>query len=150
MTYEGNQHRARLEESARVRSADGTMRANRMDLFFTPQTGQAGSPAGTSSPSSNSKPPTGLGASLGNQQLQRVQGFGAVRVDSGDRTGTGERGDYTAAEGKFVLSGGKPKIIDKFGNSTAGRQLTFFFSDDRIDVDSEEGSRTLTLHRVEK
>jgi hypothetical protein len=28
--------------------------------------------------------------------------------------------------------------------------LTFYFSDDRIVVDSQEGSRTLTLHRVEK
>jgi hypothetical protein len=28
--------------------------------------------------------------------------------------------------------------------------LTFFLADDKIVIDSEEGSRTLTLHQVEK
>src|SRR5256885_9938435 len=34
--------------------------------------------------------------------------------------------------------------------TTTGRQLTFFLADDTIIVDSENGSRTLTRHRVEK
>jgi lipopolysaccharide export system protein LptA len=139
MVYEEEQHRARLEQGAHARSSDGTIRAGRMDLFFGPASGGASRPAGS-----------GLGASLEGQEVQQAQGFGAVRVESAGRIGTGERADYSAAEGKFVLSGGRPTLIDEFGNSTAGRQLTFLFSDDRIVVDSEEGSRTLTLHRVEK
>jgi hypothetical protein len=115
------------------------MRADRMVLFFT---ASPGPPAG--------KAAAGLGASLASQELQRVQGVGSVRVESAGRIGTSEQADYSAAESKFILSGGRPTLIDQFGNSTAGRQLTFFFSDDRIVVDSEEGSRTLTLHRVEK
>jgi len=34
--------------------------------------------------------------------------------------------------------------------STKGRQLTFFLADDRILVESDESSRTLTKHRIEK
>jgi lipopolysaccharide export system protein LptA len=139
LLYEQNQHRARLEQGAQAHSPDGSMRADRMDLFFAP------SPA-----EPITKAAAGLGSSLAGQQLQRAQGFGSIRVESAGRLGTAERADYSAAESKFILSGGHPKLIDQFGNSTAGRQLTFFFADDRIVVDSEEGSRTLTLHRVEK
>jgi lipopolysaccharide export system protein LptA len=67
-----------------------------------------------------------------------------------DRHGTSQRADYTVADRKFVLSGGPPVLRDDSGNSTTGRQLTFIFADDTIVVDSEEGTRTLTLHRVEK
>ena len=75
---------------------------------------------------------------------------GDVAVRQEDRRGTSNRAEYTASEGKFVLSEGKPTLYDSTGDTTTGRQLTFFFADDRIVVDSEEGSRTVTLHRVEK
>jgi lipopolysaccharide export system protein LptA len=143
MVYEEDQHRARLEQGAYASSADGSMRADRMDLFFSPAPGTTPGSAGSTTGSN-------FNLSLEGQQVQQVQGFGSVHVESADRIGTGERADYWAADSKFVLSGGRPTISDKFGNTTAGRQLTFFFSDDRIVVDSEEGSRTLTLHRVEK
>ena len=143
LVYEEGQHRARLEQGAHVRSADGSVWADRMDLFLGPRAGSPSDVAGSAAAS-------GIGSSLEGQEVQRAQWFGSVRVESADRVGTGEQGDYSAAEGKFVLSGGRPILIDKFGNKTAGRQLTFFFADDRIVVDSEEGSRTLTLHRVEK
>jgi len=73
-----------------------------------------------------------------------------VDVKQQDRRGTSKSAEYTAAEGKFVLSGGKPTLYDSTGDTITGRELTFFFADDRIVVDSEEGSRTVTLHRVEK
>jgi hypothetical protein len=41
-------------------------------------------------------------------------------------------------------------VYDASGNATQGRQLTFFFGDDSINIDSAEGLRTLTLHQVEK
>jgi lipopolysaccharide export system protein LptA len=143
MVYEEDQHRARLEQGAHARSADGTLRADRIDLFLASQSERGSTKSVLDAGSA-------LGPSLESQQVQRAQGFGNVRVESTGRIGTGERADYSASESKFILSGGHPKIIDEFGNSTAGRQLTFFFADDRIVVDSEEGSRTLTLHRVEK
>jgi lipopolysaccharide export system protein LptA len=77
-------------------------------------------------------------------------GLGKVEVSQLDRRGTSSRADYTAADGKFVLSGGSPVVHDASGNSVTGRQLTLFYADDTIVVDSAEGLRTLTLHRVGK
>jgi hypothetical protein len=48
------------------------------------------------------------------------------------------------------MSGGTPTIFDGAEGTTTGRQLTFFLADDTIIVDSENGSRILTRHRVEK
>jgi lipopolysaccharide export system protein LptA len=67
-----------------------------------------------------------------------------------DRQGTSDKAEYTASEGKFVLSGGEPTLYSSTGDSTKGRQLTFYFADDRIVVDSTDGSKTVTLHQVEK
>jgi lipopolysaccharide export system protein LptA len=84
------------------------------------------------------------------RQLTRAVGFGNVEVAQQDRRGNSARADYTAADGKFVLSGGSPVVHDRSGNSVAGRQLTLFLADDTIVVDSAEGLRTLTLHPVGK
>ena len=56
----------------------------------------------------------------------------------------------TAADGKFVLSGGQPTLTDASSDTTTGHSLTFFVANDTILIDSQEGSRTLTKHRVEK
>jgi len=127
LTDWGSESRARLEQDATAESPEGSIHANQIDLYFSPST------SGSSG-----------------QQLSRAVATGDVTVRQGDRRGTSNRAEYTAAEGKFVLSGGKPTVYDSTGDTTTGRQLTFFFADDRIVVDSEEGSRTLSLHRVEK
>src|SRR5438034_11807986 len=89
-------------------------------------------------------------AVAGAQQSTRAVGKGGVIVEEGSRKATAERGEYSATDGKFVLSGGNPTIFDAAEGTTTGRQLTFFLAEDTIMVDSENGSRTLTKHRVEK
>ena len=86
---------------------------------------------------------------LGAQQISRALGTGGVTVDEGTRRAIADHGEYTAAEGKFVMSGGNPTLFDGSAGTTTGRQLTFFLADDTIIVDSENGSRTLTKHRVD-
>jgi lipopolysaccharide export system protein LptA len=75
---------------------------------------------------------------------------GNVVVQEGDRRGTAEQAEYTAADGKFVLSGGKPTLSDAASDTATGHSLTFFVANDTIFVDSQEGLRTVTTHRVEK
>jgi hypothetical protein len=70
-------------------------------------------------------------------------------VEQGDRRGTAERGVYTAADEKFVLSGGSPTLFDPVEGTTTGRELTFNRADDTIIVDSGNGLRTMTRHRVQ-
>ena len=130
MTYSDTQSRAHLEQNASVQSADQRIRAQAMDLFFTRTT--SGKTGG------------------GSQQITRAVGTGGVVVEQGGRRGTADRGEYTAVDGKFVLSGGSPTLFDSVNGTTTGRELTFFFADDTIIVDSENGSRTVTKHRVER
>jgi lipopolysaccharide transport protein LptA len=130
MIYGDTQSRAHLEQGASVQSADQRIRAEAMDLFFTR---------------------TGTGKTGGvSQQISRAVGTGGVVVEQGGRRGTADRGEYTAVDGKFVLSGGSPTLFDSVNGTTTGRELTFFFADDTIIVDSENGSRTVTKHRVER
>lgn len=84
------------------------------------------------------------------QRLQRASAEGNVRIEANGRVGTSDRGEYTAEQGKFTLSGGQPVISDASGNRTIGRELTFFLANDTILVDSQKGPRTVTKHRVEK
>ena len=113
-----------------------------MDLYFT---------RATTNPASGSKSSThGIPPASGAKQISRAVGTGGVIVDQAGRRATAERGEYTASDGKFVMSGGNPTLYDGSAGTTTGRQLTFYLADDTIIVDSENGSRTLTKHRVEK
>jgi lipopolysaccharide export system protein LptA len=127
LTYWETESRGRIEQNARVDSEQGSIQANQIDLYFSDS-----------------------GAASGTKQLSRSVASGAVTVRQEDRRGTSDRAEYTASEGKFVLSEGKPTLYSSTGDTTTGRQLTFYFADDRIVVDSADGSKTVTLHQVEK
>jgi lipopolysaccharide export system protein LptA len=73
-----------------------------------------------------------------------------VVVEEGDRRATADTGVYTAQDQKFVLSGGDPTLYDATEGTTKGRELTFYIADDTIIVDSGNGLRTLTRHRVQR
>jgi lipopolysaccharide export system protein LptA len=119
--------RGRIEQSARVDSEQGSIQADKIDLYFSDG-----------------------GAANATKQLSRSVATGDVTVRQQDRRGTSGRAEYTASEGKFVLSGDQPTLYSSTGDTTTGRQLTFYFADDRIVVDSADGSKTVTLHTVEK
>jgi lipopolysaccharide export system protein LptA len=140
LTYWSGEARALLDGNITAESSQAGIVAKSIELFFAPAVAPAGK-----APSPAGQP--GLDGAL---QLSRAVAIGGVVVKQGDRRGTAERAVYTAVEQKFVLSGGNPTIYDGSRGSTTGRELTFFFANDTIIVDSEEGSRTLTKHRVEK
>jgi lipopolysaccharide export system protein LptA len=140
LSYSEPESRAHLEKNVVAKSAEQEIRAPLMDLYFTRS--EKNSP--TSASASPSTTQTGA------QQISRAVATGGVLVEQGTRRATSERGEYSAADGKFVMTGGNPTIFDASEGTTTGRQLTFFLADDTIIVDSENGSRTLTKHRVEK
>ena len=141
LTYGDAESRAHLEKNVMAKSSEQEIRAPLMDLYFTRSEKSAPVPAG---PASFATAPSGA------QQISRAVATGGVLVEQGTRRATAERGEYSAADGKFVMSGGNPTIFDASEGTTTGRQLTFFLADDTIIVDSDKGSRTLTKHRVEK
>ncbi len=127
LTYWDAESRAHLERNVVVQSEDQLMRGPILDLYFTHPEGAGGA-----------------------SQISRAVGTGGVIVEQGGRRGTADKGVYTAENEKFVLSGGNPTLFDPEQGTTSGRELTFFLADDTIIVDSGNGSRVLTKHRVQR
>ena len=136
LTYWSNQGRAQLEGGVTAQSQQGSLESPTLDVFLTRP---------DSFTAEGGAVPVGSGG-----QVQRALALGGVTVRQADRTGTSEKAEYTASDGKFVLSGGKPTLTDASSDTTTGHSLTFFVANDTILIDSQEGSRTLTKHRVEK
>jgi lipopolysaccharide export system protein LptA len=131
LTYWDAENKARLERNVVVQSVDQKIRASSMDLYFTRQA-------------------TGSPNTTGPAQISRAVGNGGVVIEEGDRRATAETGVYTAEDQKFVLSGGDPTLYDALEGTTKGRELTFYIASDTIIVDSGNGLRTLTRHRVQR
>jgi lipopolysaccharide export system protein LptA len=129
LTYWDAESKAHLDHGFTAESQRSSIAGRTGDLFFASAT------------------PGGAGST---QRLSHAVAMGNVTVKKDDARGTAERGEYDAVAGKFVLSGGNPTLYDASGNSTRGRQLTFYMADDTILVESEEGTRTLTRHRDQK
>jgi lipopolysaccharide export system protein LptA len=146
LTYLNDENRGHMEDKVHAHSDEGTMTADAIDFSFAPAGTWGGADPSTAA-KSNRQMQTGFAPG---QQLVRAAAFGSVKVEQQGRHGAASRADYTAEDGRFVLSGGTPTVYDASGNAAQGRQLTFFFGDDSINVDSAEGVRTLTLHQVEK
>jgi lipopolysaccharide export system protein LptA len=147
--YWSDQGKARLEGGVLASSGDASLESKTMDVYLgpAPPSAPGATPAKASGPPASGASP---GAGLGARELTRLLAQGGAVVRQGDRRGTAEQAEYTAADGRFVLSGGQPTITDAASNSASGRSLTFFVANDTILLDSQEGSRTLTRHRVEK
>ncbi len=141
LAYSGDEGQAHLAGGVRIISGDVSLAAKTVDLDL--RTGEPGE-------SSRGKSAVPAAVSPLGGQLTRAVARGGVVVRQGPVRATAETAVYTAADGKFVLSGGNPTITDASGNSASGRSLTFFLPSDTILIDSEEGSRTLTKYRVEK
>lgn len=144
LTYWSDQGKAHLEGGVVASSDQGYLESRTLDLFLNPAMPRAGT---VGPPAVQSKT---TGSAPGGRQLERALAQGAVVVRQGDRRAMADQAEYTAADGKFVLSGGEPTIADASSDTTTGHSLTFFVANDTILIDSQEGSRTLTKHRVEK
>jgi lipopolysaccharide export system protein LptA len=142
LTYWDDQSKARLEGGVTATSQQGELISRTLDAYLGP------APAATGAKASAAQGT--ISANSGGRQLTRIVAQGQVVVRQGDRRGTAQEAIYTAADQKFVLSGGEPTIIDANSDTTTGHSLTFFVANDTILIDSQEGLRTLTKHRVEK
>jgi lipopolysaccharide transport protein LptA len=90
---------------------------------------------------------TATGATSGSQ-VDHAIADGKVKVTEPERVGTGNHGEYFAAAGKIILTGGPPVLVDEKKGNTTGQRLTFFIHDDRLLVDGGAQSPSVTQHRV--
>ena len=124
LDYIDQGRRARYHGNVRLVTEDTTLASDRLDVYFT----QADSAQGS--------------------EVDHAEAEGHVKVTQPGRVGTGEHGEYYAGPGKLVLTGGPPLLIDEEKGSTTGQRLTFFIRDDRLFVDGDDHSPSLSKHRV--
>ena len=129
LTYVDAQRRARFDGGVILRSADGTMTGDTVDVYLKPR-------------DQNQKAavqPTQA------SQLDRIVCQGNIVLQQPNRRGTGEKLVYTAADSKFKLTGGPPSIFDAEHGQVTGDSLTFYSRDDRVLV---EGNTTPTVTKA--
>ena len=131
LNYTDIERQARFDGGVVAKGADLTITAAQMDAFLKAR-GQM--PAGEQL--------------SGEGQLDRITAEGQVVITQPGRQADGDQLVYTAAEDKFVLTGGPPSIFDAEHGKITGVSLTFFRHDDRVLVEGNETAPTVTQTRV--
>jgi lipopolysaccharide export system protein LptA len=129
LTYADNDRRAHFEGDVVAKGADVTITAKKMDAFLEARgrSSQSLSAAG---------------------KLDKIVAQDQVVIIQADRRATGDLLTYTSSDDKFVLTGGPPSIFDAEHGKITGVSLTFFRRDDRVLVEGNNSSPTVTQTRV--
>jgi lipopolysaccharide export system protein LptA len=143
LDYSDPQRQAVFTHNVVAKSADGTLTSDEATVFLLPK-----QPADRARRPASPSPGNSLAATP--SQLDKIVALGHVVIQQPTRHGQGERLVYTAADGRFVLTGGSPSIFDAEHGTTRGDSLTFFNRDDRVVVKGERSSPTFTQSRVVK
>jgi lipopolysaccharide export system protein LptA len=131
LTYADSERKAHYEGGVDAKGADFTATAKTADAYLVPR-----------SQTSNKQGFAGPG------QLDHMVARGDVVVRQPDRHADGQTLVYTAADDKFVLTGGPPSIFDAEQGKITGVSLTFFRGDDRVLVEGEASTPVVTQTRV--
>jgi lipopolysaccharide export system protein LptA len=131
LTYADSERIVHYEGGVVARGADFTASADSANAFLLPRSQM--------SPNSSS-------ADTG--QLDHLVAQGHVLIAQTARHADGQKLVYTAADEKFVLTGGPPCIFDAERGKITGVSLTFFRRDDRVLVEGEASSPVVTTTRV--
>jgi lipopolysaccharide export system protein LptA len=73
-----------------------------------------------------------------------------VLVQQQERRAEGNKLLYTAANGSFVMTGGSPMLSDPVNGTVRGDSLTFYSHDDRVVVEGDGSSRTVTHTHISR
>jgi lipopolysaccharide export system protein LptA len=131
LNYADAERRIFLDGGVTAKGSETTMTAQQMTVFLLPRS-QSHAGAGPGTPG----------------QVERIVAQDRVVITQPTRHATGDRLVYTAAEDKFVLTGGPPSIFDAERGKITGDSLTFYRHDDRVLVEGRETSPTVTRTQV--
>jgi lipopolysaccharide export system protein LptA len=120
-----------LDGGVTAKGSDATMTGQQMTVFLMPQ-----------SQSQIARAPGMPG------QVERIVAENKVVITQPTRQATSDKLVYTAADDKFVLTGGPPSIFDAERGKITGDSLTFYRRDDRVLVEGKETSPTVTKTQV--
>ncbi len=135
LTYVDSERRVHYDGGVNAKGSDFTASAKSLDAFLLPR-------SETSTPAA----PNGPG------QLDRMVANGDVVIQQPNRKAEGQKLVYTAAEDKFVLTGGSstalPSIFDAEQGKITGVSLTFFRRDDRVLVEGGASTPVVSTTRM--
>jgi lipopolysaccharide export system protein LptA len=148
LTYADDERKAHFEGNVVARAADFTVIAGQMDVFLQAR----GQPAPTGNQPMSGQPisrqPMSSQPTEAAAKLDRIVARDQVVVTQTTRRATGDQLVYTAAEDKFVLTGGPPSIFDAERGKITGVSLTLFRTDDRVLVEGSKTSPSVIQTRV--
>jgi lipopolysaccharide export system protein LptA len=131
LTYADSERRVHYEGGVIAKGSDFTASAKTVDAYLL-----------SHSQTSNNQSFTGPG------QLDRMVAQDDVVIQEPKRRAEGQKLVYTAADDKFVLTGGPPSIFDAEQGKITGVSLTFFRHDDRVLVEGGASTPVVTQTRV--
>ena len=131
LSYSDPERRAHYDGGVTARETGFTATSAEMDVYLLPRS-QASSSQSLTAPG----------------RLDRMVAQGKVAIDQPGRRAEGNTLVYTAADDKFVLTGGPPSIFDAERGKITGVSLTFFRRDDRVLVEGEANTPVVTQTRV--
>jgi len=131
LNYADAERRIFLDGGVTAKGSDATLTGQQMTVFLLPR--------------SQSQRGAGLGMP---GQVERIVAQDKVVITQPTRHATGDHLVYTAADDKFVLTGGTPSIFDAERGKITGDSLTFYRHDDRVLVEGKETSPTVTKTQV--
>lgn len=127
LTYVDAERKAVFSGNVVVRSSETTMVADNAQVFLAPGDGQQ------------------------RNQLDHIVAQGDIKIDQPNRKATGNHLVYTAQDDKMVLTasqGRRPVIFDSQHGQVTGDSLTFYRHDDRVVVEGQKSSQTVTQTRI--
>ncbi len=80
-------------------------------------------------------------------EVDKIEADGNVRIVQENRTGTAAHAVYDSKEGKVILTGGPPKVMQG-ADTVSGEVITYFIDDDRSSVSG--GRVEATIHPKSK
>ena len=116
MHYEDELRRATYTTNAHVNGPQGDLRGVKIELYFVE----------------------------GGGSLERAEAYDDVVIKTDERTSTGNRMTYFAADERYLMKGTPVKVVENC-RETACKTLTFWRSTDRILCDGNEQIRTLAI-----
>jgi lipopolysaccharide export system protein LptA len=131
LTYADSERKVHYEGGVQAQGSDFTATAATADAYLLPR-----------SQTAKNQQDTGPG------QLDHMVAQGDVVIVEPGRRAQGQNLLYTAADEKFVLTGGPPSIFDAERGKITGVSLTFFRRDDRVLVEGEAKTPVVTTTRV--
>ena len=131
LTYIDSERKIHYEGNVVARAVEFSASATTVDTYLLPRSQT-----------------TSIQSVAGPGQLERMVAEGNVVIEQPNRRAEGQKLVYTAAEDKFVLTGGPPSIFDAEQGKITGVSLTFFRRDARVLVEGNKLSPAVTQTQV--